>query len=111
MGAPAQTYFCENGHIVDDCPHHDVTYFMGDLPPCPHCGSTHIRMVCEWHDPDYWDDGNMDKEVSHTPIRYEEKEITIRVPVYDVKWLFETDQKGDISCSVTPPNDSKEIGK
>jgi hypothetical protein len=85
MGAPAQTYFCENGHIVTDVPHH---YIIDDKGlQCSYCDSKNIRCVLEWHDPDYWEDENCDAVVSHNPVDTELHSIS--VPVYDVKKLFE----------------------
>jgi len=36
MSAPAQTYFCGNGHIILELGHGEVVMFE-DIPPCPHC--------------------------------------------------------------------------
>ena len=81
MGAPGLTYFCENGHIVLNVPHH---YIMDDPIRCPYCGSNNIRTVWEWEDPDYGPHC-----VSYNPMGTEPH--MIQIPVYDVSELFKED--------------------
>ena len=60
---PATTYFCENGHLLEDNPifqngKYDeiLRYTMtADLtkedlfPECPCCGNNKVRIVTDWH--------------------------------------------------------------
>ena len=80
MGAPGITYFCENGHMVLDVPHH----YIADAPTqCSICKSTHIGGVIEWGDLDY---GPFIVPIE--PIRVEKKRRTVHIPIYDVGKLF-----------------------
>lgn len=94
MGSQAQTYFCRNGHIVEDVHHHGLSrWFMDEENMvCPRCGLKElhkdIAMILEWHDPDYWDNEDTDAVVPHTPIKYEEETIQAKRPIYDVSKLF-----------------------
>jgi hypothetical protein len=82
MGIPAQTYFCENGHVVAHVPHN---HMLGEDPEtCNQCQSTNIRMVLDWNDPEY---PGVD-DVPITPIRFEHKIIEVDVPIYNVFRLF-----------------------
>jgi hypothetical protein len=107
MGKPATTYFCGNGHLLEDNAHHcygprDIQaeasmYGYGDDPsqnympkPCEVCGSVKEIMVMEWHDSDYWADGEPD--VPLHPVRHDKVERKDNygniyfedVPVYDM---------------------------
>lgn len=100
MGKPATTYFCGNGHIMEDNQHH--CYGNRDMAdhaiPCQFCGSMKQIVVTEWHDPDYWgldSDGQPLSDhpsVSHIPVRTDKVEredhygniYYIDVPVYDI---------------------------
>lgn len=81
MGAPAITWFCRNGHIIDDVPH---GYIVDKPERCEECGSTELASVTEWQDSDYpgWD------RVPHEPIRQEKKRRVVHILVYDVSKLF-----------------------
>ncbi len=81
MGSPAITWFCRNGHIAQDVPHH---YISNDPTKCPFCDSTEFRSVAEWNNGDYCEPSLVPCE----PLDYEEKQITVRIPVYDVFELF-----------------------
>ena len=83
MGAPAITYFCENGHIVLDVPH---GYEKDEPINCAFCETRNIRQLVEWQDPDYVGRCSL---VSYTPLRTEE--YLIHIPVYDVSKLFKED--------------------
>jgi len=83
MSAPAQTYFCGNGHKIVDISHGDIIL---DVPPCNHCDNDKVYMVLEWYDPDY---GDIDENMPHKPIRYESKTIEVDIPVYDISKLKE----------------------
>jgi len=97
MGKPATTYFCGNGHILEDNAHHEYgPRDMGaeecmcseytDNPkeyvpePCSVCGSKRELMVTEWRDSDYWgidDNGQAlgdHPEVSVIPVKFERVE-------------------------------------
>ena len=81
MSTPALTYFCENGHIVEDVPH---GYMIFDEPEkCRYCKSTKIKSVMEWQDFDY-EDYNI---VPVEPVMHVKKVVS--VPIYDVSKLFE----------------------
>jgi len=108
MGKPATTYFCGNGHLLEDNAHHcygerdlksEACAYSGygdDPPvvykpdPCSICGSTKEIMISEWQDPDYWMNGEPD--VPLIPIRYDKVERKDNygnvyfqdVPVYDM---------------------------
>jgi hypothetical protein len=115
MGKPATTYFCENGHLLEDNAHHEYgprdiydeacMYANYEEPPytpkkpadidgCPFCGSKVELIVCEWHDPDYWQNG--EPEVLEDPIRQDEikcvdhkgNEFFRLIDVYDVSKLL-----------------------
>ena len=81
MGAPAITYFCENGHIVLDVPHH---YIAGEPERCKYCHSEKIKIQLEWQDADYGP-----HRVPYGPITHEVHTVTLHIPVYDVSKLFE----------------------
>ncbi len=76
MGKPATTYFCGNGHLLEDNAHHefgprdmrDWEDGKGQELLCPYCGSTEEFMTIEWTNEDYWQDG--EPEVPLVPIRY-----------------------------------------
>ena len=51
MGAPAVTYFCQNGHILADIPHGYVDY-NADKKICI-CGAGYGFSFMEWGDPEY----------------------------------------------------------
>ena len=87
MGAPAQTYFCGNGHIIVDVPHHGFIY---EIPYCPQCDNDKVYMTLEWQDPDY---GDIDADVPHIPISYEHKVIEVDIPTYDISNLVK--RQGD----------------
>ncbi len=98
MGAPAVTYFCRNGHIVEDVPHHCFSqfYMEEEKRVCPTCGTKDIKGVIEWHDPDYWEDGDINAKVPHKPIETDTDPTicpccgaeTYHPTVYDVSKLF-----------------------
>lgn len=91
MGAPAMTYFCENGHIVYDAQHHEVCY-DDRIEKCGICGSTKIANECEWGDDDYGP-----HRVPREPIRMQDvqrvdhyyNKYFVQIPIYDVARLFE----------------------
>lgn len=104
MGKPATDWFCRNGHHVDSAAHHSYCSFdvltidaIDDLefkcPICPATGLVNFAMTLEWNDPDY---GDIDEQVPHTPIRYEDvshhdhygNTYFTKEPVYDVSRLF-----------------------
>jgi hypothetical protein len=93
MSSIGVTYFCINGHIVDDIPHG----YIVETPPmeCPYCHSKTIKKIGEWNDYRYWIDGDINGIVNHTPTR--EEEVKIRVPVYDVRKLFNGKKK--VKCN------------
>lgn len=74
MGCPATTWFCKNGHIVAEYPHHYIPQ-NHDKEPCPICGAR-VWFVCEWGNPDYR------QRVSVNPISSGD------VSTYDVSNLF-----------------------
>lgn len=92
MGKPATTYFCENGHLLEDNPHHTYgprdmrEWGDGEVLVCPHCGSKEEFMTIEWGDDDY------PQEVPTEPIREDEVECKDHkgntyfkmIPVYDI---------------------------
>lgn len=80
MGAPSMTFFCENGHMVLDVPHHSIAE---EPTQCPICKSKDIRVELEWGDPDYGP-----SKVPTEPVRVEKKRRVVRIPVYDVSKLF-----------------------
>lgn len=80
MGIPAITWFCENGHIVLDVPHH---YMAEDPERCHFCGSKKLAYEFEWHDSDCGE-----TIVPHEPIGIERKRKTVKMAVYDVRKLF-----------------------
>ena len=82
MGAPALTWFCSNGHIVEDVPH---GYMTNDPTDCPYCDSKDFRYEMEWRDEDDYGPSN----VPMIPVRLEKKRVTIKIPIYDVSKLFE----------------------
>jgi len=109
MGKPATTYWCGNGHLLEDNAHHEwgerdvrcqeeMCLAPGDPIPerdpykwkCEICGSTEEFMTTEWSDPDYWQDG--EPEVPLAPVRYDEvkrvdhrgNEYFEEVGVYDI---------------------------
>lgn len=88
MGIPAQTYFCENGHIVANVPHN---YMIFDGPSeCHHCKSNNIRMALNFADPEY-----PTGKVPSKPIRFEHKIIEANIPIYDVTKLFQKKVNND----------------
>jgi hypothetical protein len=68
MGAPALDYFCENGHHIDGCGHHEL---MIAPKKCQHCGSNMIGCVFEWCDDEY------EQAVPFDPIAIKEKIVKI----------------------------------
>jgi len=113
MGAPGYTRFCENGHIVEVVMHHEISPYgyMSDaeIPPCV-CGSKKFRILTEWGDPDYHDNGGdgpvpdkvigTDEFVSDRKVTVvvnkdtqNERKVTgnlvVEVDRYDVSKLFE----------------------
>lgn len=84
MGAPAITWFCENGHLVSDVPHH---YIMDDPEKCEACGSKNLRHVHS----DY--EGSF--VVPATLLRVERKRKVVHIPVYDVSGLFARKEQSD----------------
>jgi len=85
MSAPAQTYFCGNGHIILELGYGEVVMFE-DIPLCPHCDNKNVYMTLEWHD-------YGDKDVPHTPISISRETKVIDIPVYDISNLKE--RQGD----------------
>jgi hypothetical protein len=51
MGSLGYTVFCENGHIVESTGHHEMVF--ENETECGICGSTNLRTITEWGDPDY----------------------------------------------------------
>lgn len=88
MGAPAQTYFCGNGHILADIGHHGI---IDTVPPCQYCGDDRVYMTLEWHD---FDCGNINSDVLHTPIDSEHQVIEVDIPRYDISNLKEQQRDG-----------------
>ena len=128
MGALASTTFCENGHVVNDIPHHGIDmewegcrvhgYFDGAPEDkctcwmgrgCPVCGSKKYYSQCEWGDEDY------PQFVPTTPVRHDEcigepidvmyegeriRACPIRkMPVYDISKLLSNHPE---SCTTRP---------
>lgn len=88
MGIPAQTYFCENGHIVVNVQHN---YMLTEYPAkCHHCDSHNIRMELNFADPEY-----PVGKVPIKPIRFEHKIIDANIPIYNVTKLFERKKQID----------------
>lgn len=54
MSKPSTTYFCKNGHLLEDNP--AATLGEYDLledceyPPCPLCESTQVVSTLDWHE-------------------------------------------------------------
>jgi len=96
MGKPATAYFCGNGHLLEDNPHHcfgDYDMMNEDeegSPVCPTCGDKTILVTSEWGDETY------PQEVPHEPISHDEKEKSdhkgnkyfVQIPVYDISRLI-----------------------
>jgi hypothetical protein len=82
MGAPAVTWFCKNGHIVEDIPHHYISNSDPEL--CPYCSSRNLRYVTEWRDGEYGE-----SLVDALPIRTESAWRLVSMHVYDVTRLFD----------------------
>ena len=98
MGAPACDYFCDNGHHIMGCSHHEVLFNSPEV--CDICGSKKIKNHIEWGDKDYHQyvplhpvkhirrikriEEAIDKEGN--PI---EAYRAQSIPIYDVKKLFE----------------------
>ena len=79
MSAPACSYFCSNGHLVQDIPHGYVMLEEDEKKlVCPYCNSKDIKTVLEW--------GDFSKIVPTEPIDWEKHSVS--VPVYDVTKLF-----------------------
>lgn len=118
MGKPATTYWCGNGHLLEDNAHHEYgprdlrcmdPYILDDNGEvveenewkCEVCGSTEEYSTIEWSDPDYWQDE--EPEVPLAPISYDEVERTdhrgnkyfVRIGVYDISALRARCQKKD----------------
>lgn len=95
MGKPATTYFCGNGHLLEDNAHHvygprDMRCWSEEVDQvCPHCGSNREFTILEWRDDDY------PQSVPTTPIREDEIECKDHrgntyfkmIPVYDISTL------------------------
>ena len=93
MGKPATTYWCENGHLLEDNGKHVFGEYdrmsEEDYPKCPFCKSTKVLMEIEWGYPD------QKSLVSHEPIFQDEierqdhkgNEYFILVDAYDVSKL------------------------
>lgn len=86
MGAPARTWFCKNGHVVEDYGHHEMGPENEGRNPCRFCDETEVRCVIEWEDEDYWEDGKPIVPIKE--IGVVEKTITVKIPVFDVSKLF-----------------------
>ena len=95
MGKPATTYWCGNGHMLEDNAHTEFgsydTWNMDECPECPICKSTKVIMELEWNDP------SCESMVPHKPIRHDEVEKTdcrgnkyyIKIPIYNVSKKLE----------------------
>ena len=93
MGAPARTWFCENGHITEDYNHHSLgplDFIEGTLS-CDICQSTNTKMVTEWDDESY-PEYNL---VPHEPISIKTQTCSACgialggfISTYDVSQLF-----------------------
>ena len=79
----ATTYFCANGHLVDDSPR-DMLSAFDFKRKCPFCGNTTLRFILEWHTPMCWAGGNTDALVPHKPLRHDKNGHA----VYDVLELM-----------------------
>ena len=91
MGAPGWTSFCENGHIIEECQHHQIIDDQMNI--CEICNSPIIGIETEWGDSDY---GPFN--VPETPIgfdtvevkessKYGVKTFPMKIPIYDVSKL------------------------
>jgi len=63
MGAPGYTVFCKNGHIVENVPHHYISF--NTVRKCPYCGAVEFTTQCEWPDDGY------KHEIPYNPIHFE----------------------------------------
>jgi len=98
MSKPATDWFCENGHHVGSAGHGEYGEYdiSKPQPPCTYCGSSCFRLITEWNDCDYWEDGDIDQVVNHTPVDLIDvpkkdhfgNDYFVQVEVYDVSKLF-----------------------
>jgi len=86
MGAPARTWFCRNGHVAEDYGHHEMGPENEGQNPCRFCGEIGLKVITEWQDEDYWEDGK--PVIPLEEIRVETKTIEVKIPVFDVSKLF-----------------------
>lgn len=103
MGKPATTYFCGNGHILEDNPEHifgeyDRDYgVFGDSSSskeCPYCKNKQINMVVDWYDSDL---------PLHVPIGelevlkedHKGNKYYIKIPVFDVSCFGSSGDEND----------------
>jgi len=95
MGKPATTYFCTQGHLVEDNPHHCFGHrdfdgwYSGEAEsePCPYCGSEVKTMIC-----DFWDDpAPVVKTEDIQQTDHLGNTYYIQVEVYDMKELTTED--------------------
>lgn len=90
MGKLATTYFCENGHLLEDNAHHEFgprdMCENSETMKCHVCGSTKQHMTLEWHDSGYWANGQPD--VPHQPIR---KDYVEKTDAMGHKYIQEVD--------------------
>ncbi len=84
MCAPSMTFFCINGHIVEDSPHHGIPNTEIGITACGQCGSKDIKTVFEWGDAGYAGGDIVPTE----PIGYYRTVIPVHIGVYDVSKLF-----------------------
>lgn len=68
MGESATTYWCENGHLLEDNGHHVFGFYdyiaTTEYPPCPVCGHKGVFSTTEWYEQE-------DPIVPFDPIRHE----------------------------------------
>ncbi len=72
MSKPSTTYFCHNGHLLEDNPTRTLGEYDfledGEYPPCPVCQSLDVVLILDWHE------GH--SGVPYKPIRREDMERT-----------------------------------
>jgi len=95
MGKPATTYWCGNGHLLEDNSDHTMgTYDSHYDGKCPYCGSAVILMTVDWHGYDCDDTYNPEvpyKPVGHFDVQqrdHYDNLYYIEVPVYNVSKLL-----------------------
>ena len=103
MGKPQTTYFCGNGHILENNPEHCFGEYDWDEemnPLCPYCGNTEVFMITGWNEE--VESRNVESDepwdwfrVSPIPIRHDEIQKTdfkgniyyVLIPAYDISKL------------------------